>query len=509
MRLKKLKLSNFRGYENETVIEFDNLTTFVGKNDIGKSSILEALDIFFNEGKGVIKMDKDDINKHGEEAGNREISITVCFDELPESIIIDVTNSTTLQSEYMLNEDGELEIIKRYANAGTAKVFIKAYHPTNPNCCDLLGKKDSDLRSLLDRNGIECPDRNRKAVMRQSIWTHYQDNLDFQSVELDVKVGDTKTIWDKLQQYIPVYNLFQSDRKNSDSDNEVQDPLQQAVKEILNDEALRMELNTIAARVQERLAQVAARTLEKLREMDEAIADSLSPIIPPSDTLKWKDVFKSVAIAGDGNIPINKRGSGVKRLILLSFFRAEAERRSQESGNTSIIYAIEEPETSQHTENQKVLVKAFRELSESDNTQVILTTHSANIVKELTYSNLRLVSDNDGQKNISKIIPGELPYPSLNEVNYLAFSEISEEYYNELYGYIVSEGKFNEYKEGKHTIPYIQQRDNGETFVREIIMAEYVRHQIHHPENIHNRRFTPEEMRTSIEQMREFIRAMH
>ncbi len=245
MRLKTLKLSNFRGYANETVIEFDDLTTFVGKNDIGKSSILEALDIFFNDGKAVIKLDKDDINKQCEAEGNREIVISVCFDELPESIIIDATNSTTLQDEYMLNEDGNLEIIKKYANAGTAKVFIKAYHPTNPDCCDLLGKKDSELRALIDRNEIVCADRTKKAVMRQSIWSHYQEELELQSVELDIKVGDTKTIWDKLQQYIPIYNLFQSDRKNSDSDNEVQDPLKQAVKEILNDEMLRTELTQL------------------------------------------------------------------------------------------------------------------------------------------------------------------------------------------------------------------------------------------------------------------------
>ncbi len=36
---------------------FDNLTVFVGKHDIGKSTILEALDIFFNGGKGVNKID--------------------------------------------------------------------------------------------------------------------------------------------------------------------------------------------------------------------------------------------------------------------------------------------------------------------------------------------------------------------------------------------------------------------------------------------------------------------
>lgn len=46
MRLTTLKLKNFRGYRGETVVGFDDLTAFVGKNDVGKSTILEALDIF-------------------------------------------------------------------------------------------------------------------------------------------------------------------------------------------------------------------------------------------------------------------------------------------------------------------------------------------------------------------------------------------------------------------------------------------------------------------------------
>lgn len=46
MRLTTLKLKNFRGYRGETVVSFDDLTAFVGKNDVGKSTILEALDIF-------------------------------------------------------------------------------------------------------------------------------------------------------------------------------------------------------------------------------------------------------------------------------------------------------------------------------------------------------------------------------------------------------------------------------------------------------------------------------
>lgn len=47
MILKELKLKNFRGF-TDTVIEFDdNLNFIIGRNDVGKSTILEALDIFF------------------------------------------------------------------------------------------------------------------------------------------------------------------------------------------------------------------------------------------------------------------------------------------------------------------------------------------------------------------------------------------------------------------------------------------------------------------------------
>lgn len=61
MKIHKITLENFRGYRNPTTIEFNDLTVFVGRNDIGKSTILEALDLFFNDGKGVIKYDDGDI----------------------------------------------------------------------------------------------------------------------------------------------------------------------------------------------------------------------------------------------------------------------------------------------------------------------------------------------------------------------------------------------------------------------------------------------------------------
>ncbi len=504
MKIKQIKLENFRIYKEEIVIDFNDLNVFVGKNDIGKSTILEALDIFFNENKGVIKIDKDDINKQNRNDGNTEIKICVVFEEFPNTLTIDATNPTTLAEEYLLQSNGTLEIVKKYPNAGKEKIFIKANHPTNPYCSELLLKKNADLKKLLT-DDIECEDRTKNAVIRKSIWNHYSNDLQLNEIEIEVAKLDAKNTWEQLKNYMPLYSIFQSDRKNSDGDSEIQNPMKFAVQEILKDEELKTILNKVAVDVEAKLKKVAEKTLEKLNEMNPEIADSLTPVIPTAESLKWVDVFKNVSITGDEDIPINKRGSGVKRLILLNFFRAEAERRQKEKKVPDIIYAIEEPETSQHPNHQRKLIEAFIELSHTDNTQIILTTHSPSIVKLLEFNHLKLIKENDSIE-IVNIEQADLPYPSLNEVNYLSFDESNDEYHNELYGFIESEDLLSDFKSGKETILYNRLKRNGDTLEEQKILSEYIRHQIHHPENTMNTRFTNEQLQQSIGEMRDFIK---
>jgi predicted ATP-dependent endonuclease of OLD family len=311
MKIEKLILSNFRSYSDEVEIDFNDLNVFVGKNDIGKSTILEALDIFFNEGKAIIKIDKEDVNKQAAADGNTEIKIGAVFGDLPEALTIDATNPTSLESEYLLNRDGKLEIIKRFPSGGKEKIFIKAYHPTNIACSELLLKKQSDLRKLL-ADDMKCADKTKNSEIRKSIWAYYSQNLELADVEIELAKVDARNTWEQLKNYLPLYALFQSDRKNSDGDSEIQNPMKLAVQEILKNKKLADMLNEVANEVEAKLREVADKTLEKLNEMNPEIASSLNPVIPSSDSLKWVDVFKSVSITGDEDIPINKRGSGVK-----------------------------------------------------------------------------------------------------------------------------------------------------------------------------------------------------
>jgi hypothetical protein len=125
-----------------------------------------------------------------------------------------------------------------------------------------------------------------------------------------------------------------------------------------------------------------------LEKIDSNLASQIIPEFK-SDP-KWSGVF-SLTLNTEEGIPVNKRGSGVRRLILVSFFRAEAERRMVEKSKTSIIYAIEEPETSQHPCNQKILLDALFDLSTEQGCQVLVTTHSPGLALSLPASSFRFI----------------------------------------------------------------------------------------------------------------------
>lgn len=389
MKLTYLKLKNFRGYRLETIISFNDFTALIGKNDAGKSTILEALEIFFNN--ETVCIDRDDLCKDAFDAGETNVEITCVFGELPPSIIIDTTNSTSLNKEYLLNTDGLLEIKKKFSCTSAKpkeQIFLVANHPTNKSCCDLHLLKNDKLKARAKELGVLSDDYNASinSTIREAIWNHI-DDLELSPTELPVEKFDSKNIWDELKKWMPTFALFQSDRKSKEDDKEVTDPMKMAISEAIKE--LQPKLIEIQNAVHEKAIDVANRTLEKLKEMNADLADELTADFK-SDP-KWSSIF-SLTLASDRNIPINKRGSGVRRLIVLNFFRAEAERKRAQSNNPNVIYAFEEPETSQHPDHQTILVEAFKDLSSSSNTQVIITTHTPAIAGLIKNEDLRFVT---------------------------------------------------------------------------------------------------------------------
>lgn len=168
-----------------------------------------------------------------------------------------------------------------------------------------------------------------------------------------------------------MFALFQSDRPSRDTDAEVQDPMKLAITTALAEPEIQQKLTDVIDAVRIKACELADRTHAALSKIDPGLAARLTPEFK-SDP-KWAGVF-NLELNSDEGIPVNKRGSGVRRLILVSFFRAEAERRLEENVTKNIIYAVEEPETSQHPHNQKILLESLLDLSSNSSCQVIITT---------------------------------------------------------------------------------------------------------------------------------------
>ena len=397
MKLVSLTIKNFRSYANKTVIKFDDLTTIIGKNDIGKSTIMEALEIFFNN--ETVKIDSTDKNVW---SNSQDIEIACEFTDLPDKIIIDVKSHTTLQDEYLLSKDNTLHILKRFSTK-TSKpkesVFALALHPSKEHYSDLLELTNAKLKQRLIKLNINTTDvsQNINNLMRKAIWDSC-DDLQLEEREVPLNGDETKQIWDVLKSRLPQFALYQSDRASKDSDSEVQDPLKTAIDHILASPEIQIKLQEIVDIIQQTATNIAQETHSVLKMLNKDLASQLVPEF--KNDPKWSSLF-SLTLRDENFIPVNKKGSGVRRMILISFLIAEANRRKSIDQRNNIIYAIEEPETSQHPHFQKLLLNALYSISNRVGCQIVLTTHSPGLTSMLPLNSFRYIKKNtDGLNEI-------------------------------------------------------------------------------------------------------------
>jgi putative ATP-dependent endonuclease of the OLD family len=388
MKLVSVSIQNFRCYRDRTTVPIGALTAFVGKNDIGKSTLLESLEIFFNNETVCIEAGDANIN-----SGEGHVMIECEFDDLPAHLTLDAGAATTLADEFLLSDAGTLKIKKIFNCSNkkpSAEVFIVAKHPSGTGVANLLELKEKELQAIIRERGLKVSLKGNPG-MRRAIWEAAKEQLNVTETDIPVSKAkeDGKRLWEQIESHLPMFALFQSDRSSKDSDQEVQNPMKAAIAAAIAE--VQDDVERIQKRVREKAEAIALSTHEELKLLDSRLASELSPTFTPPTPAKWNGLF-SVGLNTDSGIPLNKRGSGVRRLVLVSFFKAEAKRRQKTNAKRSIIYAIEEPETSQHPNNQRFLLESFRSLSCEAGCQVLLTTHSPGLAAELPVESVRFVS---------------------------------------------------------------------------------------------------------------------
>ena len=98
------------------------------------------------------------------------------FSNLPNEIVLDDAVSTTLEAEYLLNEDQQLEVRKEYSISGKESVFIAAMHPVNEPYDNLLQKKNAELKRLIQSAGLQdAVNQTINSEMRHALWKSLGD----------------------------------------------------------------------------------------------------------------------------------------------------------------------------------------------------------------------------------------------------------------------------------------------------------------------------------------------
>lgn len=385
MHLIKVHLRCFRAYDDLVSMNIGDLTAITGRNDIGKSTVLDALNIVLGDGK----FEADDVCVHAIEKDS--VSIECEFEVDPdEQIVIDQDAKTSWKAEHLLNSDERLHVVWEFdgtKKTPAASMWLRAFQDDQ----GLLNLKNTDLKSKLtdDQKSDQAIHKNNNVELRAAIRsTLSKDQFKLRKVEL--KSEDGKKTAEMIKARLPKFRLFKSDRNSTDQDGEVQDPMKEAIKEAVAEcgEEARRVLDKVLAKAKE----WETAMLDKLNELDPEAATGVSA---HHDTPDLSKSFK-MTLKDDNGVALNKRGSGVRRLVLLSFFRVAAERAIDASAGNPIIYGIEEPETSQHPTNQRKIVRALIELASASGRQVILTTHVPGLASELPTNSIRYIRGEKG-----------------------------------------------------------------------------------------------------------------
>lgn len=194
--------------------------------------------------------------------------------------------------------------------------------------------------------------------------------------------------------------------------------------------------------------------------------------------LPFKKATLVVETSSNMQIDLASLGSGYEMIfsLIYSFYM------SKQSGKKLIIL-IDEPELHLHPNLQEKFVDFILEISKES--QVILTTHSPLLIKQLAYNkdvkNIVLKKDNE----IKEFDERKLSYISSNETNYLAFDLATEEYHNELYEALMEQYSTTTKIKRFDNEFFIQQKKEERKYPWEkdpnqVSIHTFVRNQIHH-----------------------------
>lgn len=425
MNIETLRIENFRAFKDET-IDFDDYTSFVGPNGVGKSTVFHALNLFFRQSKDsqtdLIKLSQNDFHHSNT---SKEIKITVTFSNLSE-------NAKTELSDYVRQDKLVVTAIAKYDSI-SEKADVKQFG-------NRLGFEEFRSFFEADKNGAKAPElkeifksfrtkysdinsANSKADMITALHEFESNNPDrcvlipsedqFYGVSRGINRLENHIQWI----FVPAIKDATEESEESNKSALGQLLARTVRSKVSFDDKVRELRNNVRIEYQ-KLLDAEQKTLD---DISTSLQSRLSNWAHPNITasIQWKqDPDKSIKIeeplaglkVGERGFEgeLSRFGHGLQRSYMLALLQ---ELSTFESENIpKLIMGIEEPELFQHPPQARYLAETLYDLSQNSS-QVIICTHSPLFVPGDSFDKIRLVK--------------EFGTPSETKINKLTYSELS------------------------------------------------------------------------------------
>jgi putative ATP-dependent endonuclease of OLD family len=414
VRIRSVRIQNFRGFEDETVV-FGSCTCLVGPNGAGKSTILSALNVFFQEASSAT--DVATLTAEDFHCGNTDASvqITVTFDQISEAaktelahyvrhgelVITSVATFDAQSKKAPVVQLGERLIFKKFAPFFEDEKNKVSVEPLRARFFEVIQGLD------------EFPDVGKKptkAAMIDALRSFEEARPGIcesqRSTDHFYGVGRVKGKLEPYVQWVYLPAVKDASVEAEEAGNTALGKLlQRTVRQKVNfDDAL----EALRARTRVEYDTLLQSQQSTLQEISESLAKRLAIFAHPDASLmvEWlQGSEKSVSIvdpratirAQEGSFKgsMTRFGHGLQRSFLLAILQelASSESVSTEDSHLekpTLILGCEEPELYQHPPQARHLSGVLRELASLGN-QIMLTTHSAYFVSGEEFEEIRLV----------------------------------------------------------------------------------------------------------------------
>lgn len=375
MKINKIRIKNFRGIKNSGIIELGNLNALVGKNDAGKSSILHAIDEFYNENKIL-----EGHRYFG--AGDEATEIEIWFGGVELEAIPKV----------LLDQDGYLHVKKKANSIGeTYKQSIITLDFAKTEYKNMFQMTTAKQGTIFRSLGKEVPDEMNREVLFDLVNELVDIETSYVEEEYEIKSSMIKEI---IKSLYPQFSLFLADTSLDTSTSSFQNQFKKIVT------------NAIEAHIQEfsNLQNEVDLTLtNEIRKIGQFMSTHYSGMtdLKPDITYEWQKLVDFDVIMKDDQgyeINIANKGTGIQRLFMVSYFQYLAEQTSE--NEKSYIFVIEEPETFLHPGAQRTLLDSLKRIAEVH--QVIISTHSPVFASEIDNRNIIVATKINGESQYSQ-----------------------------------------------------------------------------------------------------------